>query len=30
MASVMGIKSEFFGSCVEEKDVSAEVEYAEG
>jgi hypothetical protein len=27
MASVMEIKSEVFGSCVEEIDVSVEVEY---
>jgi hypothetical protein len=27
MASVMGIESEVFGRCVEEIDVSVEVEY---
>jgi len=30
MASVMAIKSEVFGSCVEKIDVSVEVEYEGG
>jgi hypothetical protein len=29
MASVMAIKSEVFGGCVEEKDVYVEVEYGD-